>query len=107
MHPPELQPRRALANQFFSRQRRHVMRHCMRALRRAVAPVIALVLAMTVAPPAQGQAGSVSGVVVDNKTGLPLADAQVAVEGGDIRARTDIKGQFRLNGIANPARLLV
>ena len=84
------------------------MQFGMKSLRRLIVLVFALVLAITVVPPAQGQAGTVSGTVVDNKTGLPLADAQVAVEGAaEIRTRTNIKGEFRLSGINNPVRLQV
>ncbi len=57
------------------------MQFCMRALRRVVLTSIAPVLAMFVVPQAHGQAGVVAGVVVDAKTTLPLADAQVQVEG--------------------------
>lgn len=83
------------------------MQFCMRALRRVVLPSIALVLAMFWVPAAHGQAGTVSGTVVDSKTGLPLADAQVQVEGADTRARTNIKGEFRLAAVAGSARLVV
>lgn len=82
------------------------MQSCMRALRRVVLASIAVVLAMVLAPPAYGQAGGVTGTVVDAKSGLPLADAQVAVEGADTRVRTNIRGEFRINATAG-ARLVV
>ena len=82
------------------------MQFCMRALRRVVLTSIALVLAMFVVTPAHGQAAAVTGTVVDGKTGQPLADAQVAVEGADTRVRTNIRGEFRINASAG-ARLVV
>ena len=59
------------------------MQFCMRALLRVVLTSIALVLAMFEVPPVHGQAGTVTGTVVYNKTGLPLADPQHHVEEAD------------------------
>ena len=83
------------------------MQFCMRALRRVVLTSVALALAMFVVPMAHGQAGAVTGTVVDAKTGLPIADAQVQVEGADTRARSNIRGEFRLTGVTGAARLIV
>jgi TonB-linked SusC/RagA family outer membrane protein len=83
------------------------MQFCMRALRRVVLTSIALVLAIVVVPEAYGQAAAgVSGTVLEAKSGTPLADAQVAVEGADTRVRTNIRGEFRINAAAG-ARLVV
>src|SRR5262245_16147187 len=111
LHTPETPatPRRAFTLQQFDRPRRHVMQCCRRALHRAALTSIAFVLAMFVVPAAraQAQAPSVAGTVVDAKTGLPLADAQVAVESGEPRTRTNIKGEFRLTGVSGAVRLVV
>ncbi len=82
------------------------MQFCMRALRRVVLTSIALALAMFVVPQAHGQAGSVAGTVVDSKSGQPLADAQILVEGSDTRTRTNIRGEFRINAAVG-ARLVI
>src|SRR5262245_57088856 len=73
-----------------------------RTLRRALA--LASVAALLGAPggPAtlRAQAGTVSGSVVDSKTGRPLADAQISVEGTQQSARTGVRGDFRFTGLS-------
>ena len=49
---------------------------------------------------AGAQAGSVGGVVNDSTTGRPLSDALVRASGIDRAARTNIRGQFTLSGLA-------
>jgi hypothetical protein len=46
--------------------------------------------------PAQAQAGTVSGTVLDSKTGRPLPDATIVVEGTQSGARTGTRGDFRI-----------
>ncbi len=75
------------------------MQFCMRALRRVVLASIALVLALVVAQPAYGQAGTASGIVVDAKTGRPIPDAAVLIDGTEQRARTGVRGEFRFTGV--------
>jgi TonB-linked SusC/RagA family outer membrane protein len=61
-----------------------------------------LVALGAVAPPpsaAQGT-GTIAGTVVNDRTGTPLADAQVAVEGQPVGATSDAAGRFRIAGIA-------
>ena len=58
--------------------------------------------------PVHAQAGTVSGTVVDSKSGRPLADARVAVDGGGQVARTGVRGDFRLTGLSGTtARLRI
>jgi TonB-linked SusC/RagA family outer membrane protein len=84
------------------------MQCCMRALRRMVQTFSALALVIIVAArPAYAQAGELTGTVVDSKSGLPIADAQVLVEGTELRARTNLKGEFRLSGVTGAVRLIV
>lgn len=47
---------------------------------------------------AQGT-GVIAGVVVSERTGAPLADAQVSLEGGTPAVATDASGRFRLTGL--------
>ncbi|MGE0554747.1 MAG: SusC/RagA family TonB-linked outer membrane protein [Gemmatimonadales bacterium] len=49
---------------------------------------------------ANAQSGTVSGTVVDSKSGRPLADARVAVEGSAATARTGVRGDFRLANLS-------
>jgi iron complex outermembrane receptor protein len=51
---------------------------------------------------AQGSA-ALSGTVVDDLNGAPLAGAVVSIPGLDVRATTDASGQFLLDGIARGA----
>jgi TonB-linked SusC/RagA family outer membrane protein len=76
-----------------------------RALRRVLTPLIGAALGLAwlglSSAPVQAQAGTVSGTVVDSKTGRPLADARVAVEGNEQSAqRTGVRGDFRLTGLS-------
>jgi TonB-linked SusC/RagA family outer membrane protein len=48
---------------------------------------------------AQGT-GTITGTVVNDRSGGPVADAQIAVEGTGIGATTDAAGRFRLAGIS-------
>ncbi len=43
---------------------------------------------------------SISGKVVDNKTGESLVGVAISVEGTDLKVYTDLDGQFSLVGIA-------
>ena len=53
-------------------------------------------------------AGSVEGVVSDVRTGLPVRDAKVAVEGTELRAATDSTGSYVIESVpAGVHKLLV
>ena len=55
---------------------------------------------------AHAQATTIAGTVVDAKSGLPLADASIAVEGSTPVARSGTRGEFRLINVpGNTARL--
>lgn len=54
--------------------------------------------------PLQAQSGGqstgvIAGVVVNDRSGAPVSDAQVAVEGRNVGATTDAAGRFRLVGL--------
>ncbi|MBM4186352.1 MAG: SusC/RagA family TonB-linked outer membrane protein [Gemmatimonadetes bacterium] len=53
------------------------------------------------------QSGAVAGTVVDSRTGRPLADAAVAVEGGTARVRTNARGEFRFESLSGTVQLQV
>jgi TonB-linked SusC/RagA family outer membrane protein len=62
---------------------------------------------LSVAPgvwvPLEAQQGTVSGTVVDGKTGRPLPDASVGLEGSGVGVRTGVRGEFRLTGLTGAA----
>jgi TonB-linked SusC/RagA family outer membrane protein len=60
-----------------------------------------------VAGVARAQAGTIAGTVVDARTGRPLADATVAAEGGTARARSNARGEFRLDNVTGTVQLQV
>jgi len=67
------------------------------------AAAAAFLIATPVPASAQtGQAGTVTGTVVDSKTGRPLADATIVVQGtqAQVGARTGTRGDFRLTGLS-------
>ena len=66
----------------------------------ASAGLLALAVGLVQPPTLAAQAGVVSGTVVDSKSGRPLADATVRVDGGDNAARTGTRGEFRLLNVA-------
>lgn len=83
-----------------------------RAVRRVVTPLLGAALGLVVlaafATPVLAQAGTVSGTVVDSKTGRPLADARVTADGSDQVARTGVRGDFRITGLSGAtARLRI
>ena len=69
-----------------------------RFVRRTLA-AIAAVIALGVPAAAYGQAGSASGTITDAKSGRPLAEALVRVDGTTIAARSNVRGQFTLSGL--------
>ena len=68
------------------------------ALRRVASCFVGLaVVATAFARPVSSQAaGAVSGTIVDSKSGRPLADALIAVQGTPGSARSGTRGEFRL-----------
>src|SRR2546427_3752123 len=83
----------------------HLLVHQFVRVSRRVAPfLLGAALGMAVLPGlaqvAAAQAGTVSGTVVDAKTGRPLAEAVLVVEGSpSLGARTSGRGDFRLTGV--------
>src|SRR5256885_17128128 len=77
-----------------------------RALRRAMPVLLGIVVSyatqgfcVEASAQAQAQAGTVSGSIVDSKTGLPLADVIIHALGTELRTRSNIRGEFRLTGL--------
>ncbi len=69
--------------------------------RRLVATFTVVVAALTVmVGDSAAQTASVAGAVVDAKSGRPLPDATVRVEGTDLASRSGTRGEFRINGVA-------
>jgi TonB-linked SusC/RagA family outer membrane protein len=64
---------------------------------RLVATLVGLV---TVSGSLAAQGGAVSGVVVNERSLLPIAAAQVTVVGGNRTVTSDARGQFRLDGLS-------
>jgi len=62
---------------------------------RLLAAVLGL---LAIVQPLQAQQGEVGGVVVDAKSGQPLARVQVVTEGG-VGSTTDFRGRFRIGGV--------
>jgi TonB-linked SusC/RagA family outer membrane protein len=69
----------------------------MRTLRRLI-PGLATLLALS-AGNARAQHGRISGTVTDQQASTPIPSAQVRVQGANISAITDGKGQFILNDV--------
>jgi TonB-linked SusC/RagA family outer membrane protein len=71
-----------------------------RLVRRPAAGLLAIVAAGVPIGSAAAQAGTVAGTVSDSKTGRPLAEALVRVDGATISARSNPQGRFTLTGLA-------
>lgn len=56
---------------------------------------------------ATAQRDSVSGVVKDSLSGVPVTDAIVRAQGTTLTARTNVRGQFTLGGLTGPTVILV
>jgi len=48
---------------------------------------------------ANAQAGTIAGTITDAKSGLPLPDVSVAVDGATVGARSSARGEFRLANV--------
>jgi outer membrane cobalamin receptor len=76
-----------------------------------VVAVLALTLAAAIACPAEAQGtargATVSGTVRIARFGTPLPDAEVAVAGTGLTARTDLDGRFAISGLPPGAYRLV
>lgn len=83
------------------------MRPRLVARSRLTVPGLALLVAVLAATPAHPQAGTASGTVVDAKTGRPVPDAAVQIDGTDQRAQTGIRGDFRFAGLTGPTVTVV
>lgn len=82
----------------------------MRCVSRGLSCLLVLGLIGSMASPARAQrrTGSVRGVVLDARTGQPLARARVTLEPGPTRTDTNDEGQFLLADVdSGPARLEV
>jgi hypothetical protein len=55
---------------------------------------------------AQGTGGTVAGRVIDDVSQLPLPGALVGVEGTNLETATDLRGEFRISGLAAGAQTL-
>jgi len=62
--------------------------------------LMAMLVLLTPHASAQAQRDSVSGVVRDSLTGLPLSDALIRAEGTSLSARTNVRGQFAMGGLS-------
>src|SRR5690349_25081725 len=56
---------------------------------------------------ANAQRDSVSGIVRDSLSGFPVTDAVVRAQGTTNTARTNVRGQFTLGGLAGPTVTLL
>jgi carboxypeptidase family protein len=66
----------------------------------ALAALIAMASSSAVAQDAKPARGSVTGIVFDSLiTNAPLAGAEVVIEGTEQTAITDVRGQFRIDGV--------
>lgn len=66
----------------------------------AGACVLALAMELLVTPALEAQqAGVIAGTVLHERTQQPIADAQVSIEGTELRATTDAQGRFRIAGV--------
>ncbi len=82
---------------------RHISNRCMRLA--VAAGVLSLLGAASVT--AQGtESGTVAGRVVDDVSQLPLPGAMVGVEGTNLETATDLRGEFRISGLAPGAQTL-
>jgi len=52
------------------------------------------------------QAGTISGTVIDAKSGLPLPDVTISVDGSTIGARSGTRGEFRLANVPGSTALI-
>ncbi|HEV8365921.1 MAG TPA: TonB-dependent receptor plug domain-containing protein, partial [Gemmatimonadaceae bacterium] len=55
---------------------------------------------------AHAQAGTISGTVIDAKSGLPLPDVTISVDGSTIGARSGTRGEFRLVNVPGSTALI-
>ncbi|MGQ0648457.1 MAG: SusC/RagA family TonB-linked outer membrane protein [Gemmatimonadaceae bacterium] len=59
-------------------------------------------------PDAHAQSGTISGIIIDARSGLPLPDVSIAVDGITAIARSGTRGEFRLTNLpGSNARLRV
>jgi len=57
-------------------------------------------------PAAHAQAGTISGTIIDAKSGLPLPDVTVSVDGSTSVARSGTRGEFRLVNVPGSTALI-
>jgi len=69
--------------------------------------VVSVTLACGVTASLPAQSAPLAGSVVDSRTGLPLSDGTVRVEGTTLSVRTNLKGEFRLDEVTGTVRLTV
>lgn len=63
--------------------------------------LLGVILALLVAAlPARGQGGVLRGTVVDDSTNVPIAGAEVVIDGGAATATTDAEGRFAFAGVS-------
>ncbi len=63
---------------------------------------------VTWAAPARAQTQTIGGTIVDARSGLPIPDASITVEGSTPVARSGTRGEFLLNNVpGSTARLRI
>src|SRR5690349_21527945 len=66
---------------------------------RAPRVLLLLLASLFAAPVARAQQGTISGTIVDARSGIPIPDVSVAVDGATSIARSGTRGEFRLTNI--------
>src|ERR1051325_3335612 len=75
---------------------------------RSRAILLLLLTSVTWTSLARAQAGTIGGTITDARSGLPISDASIVVEGSTPVARSGIRGEFRLTNVpGSTARLRV
>ena len=69
------------------------------AISRPFLPVTAVLVALCAWPLAAQQPASVQGIITDNASGAPIADAQVSIAGTPLQSTTNVLGSYRITGI--------
>lgn len=75
------------------------------SLHRLARTAAALALTLGYTAPLEAQSGGIAGSVVSERTGGPLADAQILVADGNRTTTTDASGRFRLLGLPASGRV--
>ena len=71
------------------------------------AVTIGLTLQNALAPTALAQSSTLTGTIIDKKTGRPLPEASIRVEGASTGVLSNSRGQFTLTGVSGRVRLAI